>query len=654
LKDIFQKIFPFLALLVLLLFVGQVWKNYDRPYLKYQRQFKALLIQKAGGQTVDFKFGVRQRWIEALNRADRCETCHLGVDDPRFKDAPEPFRTHPNTGLHSFEKFGCTVCHNGQGAATSLQEAHGPAADWYKAMYHENFMDNSCSRCHGENIKDQAPVYAAGLQTFADNGCRGCHLIKGKDRVKAGIPLDGLAARVKTDWLYRWIKNPKAYLTRTTMPDFKFSELEAAEVAAFILKGAPPSGISTKGANDKGKKLLLDARCISCHSIENKGETIAPELSKVSSKLYPERISLILKDPHALWNTSQMPIFGFSSDDIQNLVTFMSGEYIDLDLDEAESSKDTELVKSADKEKGRSLIEKYGCTGCHDKIEGVKDRGETGPELTSIGSSHLDHFDFGEIKVPSQIRIVANWLYNKMANSRLFKTDLKMPDFAFNDVNAQAVTTYLLSLKAEETPAAYVLPLGKTPHPYTPQGPFGKILDKYRCLVCHKINGQGGELAPDLSQEGSRVKKDWLERFMKAPDTIRPLLTDRMLIYKIEDSENEALYDYFRAVLLDDRVENETMKVQQMNLNDPGKITLGKSLYLDKYTCNACHQINQKGGTIAPDITKTGQRLRPEWIVYYLHDPKAFVMRSVEPVYKLTDSEIESLTAFIISPKEGK
>ncbi len=46
-KDIFQRIFPFLALLVLLLFIGQVWKNYNPSYLTYQKQFKSLLIQKA-------------------------------------------------------------------------------------------------------------------------------------------------------------------------------------------------------------------------------------------------------------------------------------------------------------------------------------------------------------------------------------------------------------------------------------------------------------------------------------------------------------------------------------------------------------------------------------------------------------------------------
>jgi mono/diheme cytochrome c family protein len=655
-KDLFQKIFPLLGVVVFLLFLGQIWKNYDRPYLKYQNQYKKLLIEKAANnpKPIDFQFGVRQRWVEPLNRVDRCETCHLGVDDPRFKNAPQPYKTHPNADRHSFEKFGCTVCHSGQGMATPLQDAHGPVANWYKAIYHEDFMENSCAECHGQFIHDQAPIFAQGRLTFNEDGCRGCHVIKGEERIRVGKPLDDMAKRVKPDWLYRWLRNPKAYLPRTRMPNFKLSEQETADTADFLLKGPGPEKFELKGSAQRGKTLFLDSRCVSCHSIEGKGGDLAPELSKISSKLYPERIFLIIKNPHTLWSKSQMPIFGFSDEELQDLVTFLVGEYIDLDLDEKEAAREIQLVKTADKGKGQGLVEKYGCTGCHTKIEGVKDRGEIGLELTSIGSVHIAHLDFGDIKVPLQDRTVPNWLYNKMLNPRLFKPDLKMPDFSFTDSDAQALTTYLLSRKTEEIPASYSLPLGEPPSKYAPQGQFGNILDKYRCLVCHTINGKGGEMAPNLSQEGSRVKKAWLEHFLKAPDTIRPILPHRMPMFKILDSEDEAAYAYFRTTLVDNRVEDLAEAVKKMPLSDPEMILLGKKLYYEKYACNACHQINLKGGLIGPNLTKVDQRLTEDWIVYYLHDPKAFVVRSVEPVYKLTDKEIEGLAAFLINPKEER
>ena len=47
------------------------------------------LAQSAGAA------GVRQVWLPDLGRVDRCTTCHLGVDDPAFANAPALFRTPP-------------------------------------------------------------------------------------------------------------------------------------------------------------------------------------------------------------------------------------------------------------------------------------------------------------------------------------------------------------------------------------------------------------------------------------------------------------------------------------------------------------------------------------------------------------------------------
>ena len=156
-------------------------------------------------------------------------------------------------------------------------------------------------------------------------------------------------------------------------------------------------------------------------------------------------------------------------------------------------------------------------------------------------------------------------------------------------------------------------------------------------------------MAPDLSAEGSRVKKEWLEKFMKAPDTIRPILVERMPPFMILDSEDEAIYAYFRTTLVDNRVEDLAGTVSKLRLRDPGVILMGRKLFDEKYGCNACHQVSGKGGVIGPDLTRVGDRLRPEWIVYYLHNPKAFVTRSIEPVYSFTDEEIEALTAFLVN-----
>ena len=59
-----------------------------------------------------------------LGRFDRCVTCHVGMDEytnPTLKNdfKEHPYKAHPKVDVlaknHPFQKYGCTVCHQGQG-----------------------------------------------------------------------------------------------------------------------------------------------------------------------------------------------------------------------------------------------------------------------------------------------------------------------------------------------------------------------------------------------------------------------------------------------------------------------------------------------------------------------------------------------------------
>src|SRR5208282_5805441 len=69
---------------------------------------------------------------------DRCVTCHIAADDPRFSGFAEPLKTHPYSAAmgdvqrnghwerrHKFSDFGCTVCNEGQGRGLENFHSHG-------------------------------------------------------------------------------------------------------------------------------------------------------------------------------------------------------------------------------------------------------------------------------------------------------------------------------------------------------------------------------------------------------------------------------------------------------------------------------------------------------------------------------------------------
>ncbi|HTR80557.1 MAG TPA: hypothetical protein VMM58_02935, partial [Bacteroidota bacterium] len=170
---------------------------------------------------------------ELKARVERCQTCHLGYNDNNMADAPEPFTTHPFPELlkiHNPEKFGCTPCHRGQSYALTVGDAHGDGDPyWETPILRGSDIYASCSSCHtNREVLKGAPYFTKARQTFLESGCYGCHDINGyKDLPKIGPELNSLPVKVKPDWVYRWIRNPKDYNPHTRMPNFKLSEEEA-------------------------------------------------------------------------------------------------------------------------------------------------------------------------------------------------------------------------------------------------------------------------------------------------------------------------------------------------------------------------------------------------------------------------------------------
>ena len=107
---------------------------------RYQRQFPQLLGHYGKGEDArDFQPGIQQIWIPKIGVTDRCITCHLGYEWSSVLPATiaEPLKPHPMNDWmtkHEFAKFGCTPCHGGDGAATTVAGAHQGGRGWDDPM----------------------------------------------------------------------------------------------------------------------------------------------------------------------------------------------------------------------------------------------------------------------------------------------------------------------------------------------------------------------------------------------------------------------------------------------------------------------------------------------------------------------------------------
>lgn len=249
---------------------------------------------------------VKQDWLPDLKvklgmtstaRFDRCRTCHLGIDRfgngnvatfPHGKESEgkysHPYASHPRpdvyltaTSPHPMASFGCTICHDGAGSATSFHNAqHGPNDPhedhkwnkeygyfhnhfWEYPMLPERLRESSCIKCHHEVVElGVNPTYGAtapkayqGWEIVSKFGCFGCHEIngfEGKNRIgpdlrleptaeeepkfaadpnlvrgkmrKVGPSLQHVAQKTSAEWISYWTEEPKRFRPETRMPQF--------------------------------------------------------------------------------------------------------------------------------------------------------------------------------------------------------------------------------------------------------------------------------------------------------------------------------------------------------------------------------------------------------------------------------------------------
>jgi len=185
---------------------------------------------------------------------------------------------------------------------------------------------------------------------------------------------------------------------------------------------------------------------------------------------------------------------------------------------------------------------------------------------------------------------------------------------------------------------------------FHPAGAFGQLFERYKCYVCHRFNGYGGTLAPDLTNEGSRAQKKWIAGFLKNPQTLRPTLTFRMPQFNMTDEEVSTLAEYLSMV-------RQTPAVDQVGSNSKTytveMVNLGKQLYEVKYQCQSCHTIGSGGGYVGPNLTNAGNWINPAWAEEWLKNPQALVQNTIEPHREFTDEERTALTAYLMTLKQS-
>jgi cytochrome c2 len=456
---------------------------------------------------------------------------------------------------------------------------------------------------------------AHGKQLVESIGCMACHIAQ--DTVKDdqgvvrvarrddfplerhfGFNLTGVGSKTNANWIYNWVKNPKAYDAQAPMPSLRLSDQEAADITAHLLTLQKPAFMN---------------------------QPIRPPDPKVVRELAK----------------------GY----LINSLTFN-----DADARLAAMSLNDQLVYL-----GQRSIEKYGCYSCHD-IKGFEGLKPIGTELTTEGSKTLHLFDFGFFgdsththhyenwdKHEEEVQhSVPSWIYNKVRSPRVYddrrtkpyNDKLKMPNFHLSPEEARLVTSVVLGLTKEKVTANRMA----ANNPRLRQVEQArKIISQSNCRGCHVVNHRGRAigalisdanfLPPDLSPQGERAQSPWLFQFLKDPTVmkIRPWMHVRMPTFHFNDPTAAALVAGFAA-----DGDEPQFDTHQFETPSPRNVAIGHEVF-SMLRCGQCHSVAPVDPanppipniadtqSLAPNLTLSKLRLRHDWIADWIRRPDEMI-----------------------------
>ncbi|MFT5154978.1 MAG: mono/diheme cytochrome c family protein, partial [Planctomycetota bacterium] len=483
-----------------------------------------------------------------------------------------------------------------------------------------------------EDEADAALTLNSGLHAIEEHGCIACHSssVPGLSH-RAAPAVTNAAARLNTDWLYRFLRNPRSVSPHSAMPSLlspgSEGEREARDLIAYMRQlSGPPTGESPateSGLIERGLDLYHTVGCVACHGVledfgfedggsdtdfieedddwgEYQDRSVGIRVSladhDLANKWYVSGLRGLLSDPESCYPDGRMPTVLESDAEVDAVAAYLAQHFgtpkpeLPVDLENAAS--------------GRRLFASLGCANCH-SMKGVPPRTGTA-SLRRIARS-----SGGCLTATEQPQAGAGPAFYDFGAETRGSIEHALATIVKTRLQPAPASTARRNIVAANCRACHLM-----------GGSGGAGYDEEFLFETHGDVDMGdeGRLPPHLDHVGFKLTTSWMRELLEEGTRARPYMKTRMprfgqnrIAHLAEDLASfEGLWpdtDSRGPEATDERVRH-------------GRELMGTG----GLACMACHVYADElpSGLPGPDITAFAERLRYDWWRSYVHDPARF------------------------------
>lgn len=314
-------------------------------------------------------------------------------------------------------------------------------------------------------------------------------------------------------------------------------------------------------------------------------------------------------------------------------------------------------------DRGRELIVRFNCTGCH-KLQDIDRPDMLGPDLTNVGTKVSRQWIYKWLKEPRTItddngNVTVDGVAEnpRMPKFRLSEQELLELSAFLSTQRARPITPYKIDQRG-------VAAWSKRPD-LVDQGEL-RFREMF-CSTCHALAvtraGEskliGGDIGPELTKVGSKVKPEWLLAWLRDPQSYLP--HSKMPRYNWSDQDLYQITQYIQTKLTDPDLLSD---VPQLGTPTDDEVRLGRRLFTEK-GCAGCHLIEGIGTQkdFGPDLSALGgknvsqlsfgESKIPRNLISYIEakitDPLSVNPAARMPQFTLPPADLDAVTTALLS-----